>query len=217
MKKRILASLLALCMFIAVAPISALAADPVTTEEELLAAVENGGEITLGASLIQSIVIPAGKTVILNLNGKTLTNNGSTDTITVEKGASLTVTGSGTVKNTADGRGAVFNNGTAELNGGKYERTGEWYVLLNHGSMTIGDGVQVVSESTYSSMIENGYQNYGSGSHRTGYVEGVNSPNPSLKILAASFPAVSTPTKMTTAARWRFTAAHFPTPRRPRS
>ena len=47
MKKRILASLLALCMFIAVAPISALAADPVTTEEELLAAVENGGEITL--------------------------------------------------------------------------------------------------------------------------------------------------------------------------
>lgn len=86
MKKRILASLLALCMFIAVAPISALAADPVTTEEELLAAVENGGEITLGASLTQSIVIPAGKTVILNLNGKTLTNNGSTDTITVEQG-----------------------------------------------------------------------------------------------------------------------------------
>lgn len=111
MKKRILASLLALCMFIAVAPISALAADPVTTEEELLAAVENGGEITLGASLTQSIVIPAGKTVILNLNGKTLTNNGSTDTITVEQGASLTVTGSGIVKNTADGRGAVFNNG----------------------------------------------------------------------------------------------------------
>ena len=141
MKKRILASLLALCMFIAVAPISALAADPVTTEEELLAAVENGGEITLGASLTQSIVIPAGKTVILNLNGNTLTNNGSTDTITVEQGASLTVTGSGIVKNTADGRGAVFNNGTAELNGGRYERTGEWYVLLNHGSMIIGDGV----------------------------------------------------------------------------
>ena len=100
MKKRILASLLALCMFIAVAPISALAADPVTTEEELLAAVENGGEITLGASLTQSIVIPAGKTVILNLNGNTLTNSGSTDTITVEKGASLTVIGSGIVKNT---------------------------------------------------------------------------------------------------------------------
>ena len=187
MKKRILASLLALCMFIAVAPISALAADPVTTEEELLAAVENGGEITLGASLIQSIVIPAGKTVILNLNGNTLTNNGSADTITVEQGASLIVTGSGIVKNTADGRGAVFNNGTAELNGGRYERTGEWYVLLNHGSMTIGDGVQVVSESTYSSMIENGYQNYGSGSHRTGYVEGTNSPNPSLTILGGEF------------------------------
>ena len=187
MKKRILASRLALCMFIAAAPFSALAADAVTTGEALLAAVENGGEVTLGGDLAQSIVIPAGKTVTLNLNGFTLTNSGSTDTITVLQGASLTVTGSGTVKNTVDGRGVVYNNGTAVLNGGRYERTGEWYVLLNHGSMTIGDGAEVVSGSTFSSMIENGYQNYGSGSERTGYVAGTNAPNPSLTILGGSF------------------------------
>ena len=44
--------------------------------------------------------------------------------------------------------------------------------------MTIGDGAEVVSGSTFSSMIENGYQNYGSGSERTGYVAGTNAPNP---------------------------------------
>ena len=64
----------------------------------------------------------------------------------------------------------MWNNGTAVLNGGTYTRSNEngisstnsggnsYYVLLNHGSMTI-DGATVEQRGNYSSMIENGWQN----------------------------------------------------------
>ena len=173
----------------------------VATAKELTAAVEKGGYIKLNADITANVVIPASKEVTLDLNGKKLTNDAASevkDTIYVTKEATLTVVGSGTVDNVSNGRAAVFNNGTAILNGGSYTRSKEagtnagangnsWYVLLNHGTMTISGDVAVTSKSTYSSMIENGYQKYSSSDERTGHVSGTNAENPSLTIESGTF------------------------------
>ena len=93
-------------------PVVAMADESVTTAEALKTAVANGGEVTLGADITASIVIPADKTVTLKLNGHTLTNEANKDTIYVTLGGTLVVEGSGKVDNTSNARAAIFNNGT---------------------------------------------------------------------------------------------------------
>ena len=160
------------------------------------------GTITLLDNMTESVTIPTGKTVLLELNGKTLTNNAGSHTITVTLGSNLTVqdsVGGGLVDNVSHARAAILNNGTATLNGGKYDRSKEngqnsenaggnsYYAIVNHGTMTINDGVTVAQNGHFSSMIENGYQNYNSGNASTGYVSGTNAANPSLTINGGSF------------------------------
>ncbi len=154
--------------------------------------------VTLLADVTEDITVAAGQTITLNLNGCTLTNVES-DTITVELGATLTITGTGTVDNITHAKAAIYNNGTVTLNGGTYTRTKEngqsttdngsnsFYVLLNHGDMTINSGVTVSQNGHYSSMIENGYQSYNSTNARGGYVEGTNHANPTLTINGGTF------------------------------
>lgn len=160
------------------------------------------GTITLLDNMTESVTIPTGKTVLLELNGKTLTNNAGSHTITVTLGSNLTVqdsVGGGLVDNVSHARAAILNNGTATLNGGKYDRSKEngqnsenaggnsYYAIVNHGTMTINDGVTVAQNGHFSSMIENGYQNYNSSNASTGYVSGTNAANPSLTINGGSF------------------------------
>lgn len=160
------------------------------------------GTITLLNNMTESVTIPTGKTVLLELNGKTLTNNAGSHTIAVTLGSNLTVqdsVGGGLVDNVSHARAAILNNGTATLNGGKYDRSKEngqnsenaggnsYYAIVNHGTMTINDGVTVAQNGHFSSMIENGYQNYNSGNASTGYVSGTNAANPSLTINGGSF------------------------------
>lgn len=160
------------------------------------------GTITLLDNMTESVTIPTGKTVLLELNGKTLTNNAGSHTITVTLGSNLTVqdsVGGGLVDNVSHARAAILNNGTATLNGGKYDRSKEngqnsenaggnsYYAIVNHGTMTINNGVTVAQNGHFSSMIENGYQNYNSGNASTGYVFGTNAANPSLTINGGSF------------------------------
>lgn len=160
------------------------------------------GTITLLDNMTESVTIPTGKTVLLELNGKTLTNNAGSHTITVTLGSNLTVqdsVGGGLVDNVSHARAAILNNGTATLNGGKYDRSKEngqnsenaggnsYYAIVNHGTMTINDGVTVAQNGHFSSMIENGYQNYNSGNASTGYASGTNAANPSLTINGGSF------------------------------
>lgn len=160
------------------------------------------GTITLLDNMTESVTIPTGKTVLLELNGKTLTNNAGSHTITVTLGSNLTVqdsVGGGLVDNVSHACAAILNNGTATLNGGKYDRSKEngqnsenaggnsYYAIVNHGTMTINDGVTVAQNGHFSSMIENGYQNYNSGNASTGYVFGTNAANPSLTINGGSF------------------------------
>ena len=95
--KKVLATILALVMAIGVTTM-AWATTEVKTAEELTSAINAGDvvDVKLGASFAANVVIPTGKTVTIDLNGNTLTNDGG-DTITVQKGAALIINGSGTV------------------------------------------------------------------------------------------------------------------------
>ncbi len=145
----------------------------VYSEEALAAAVTGDSEfadnnydvVRLGKSLTQSIEVPQGRTLTLDLNGFTLTNTAGQHTI-INNGT-LTVIGNGTVDNVSNGHGALVNYGTATLLGGTYTRSAEagtdsgpngnsWYVIDNNkGMLTICAGATVSSSSAWSSMIRN--------------------------------------------------------------
>ena len=198
--KKVISIALALLMVAVMLPVMAMAAE-VTTAENLQAAVATDGEVTLGDNITASITIPAGKTVTLNLNGKTLMNEAGKDTIYVEMGGKLTIEGTGTVDNVSHGRAAIFNNGTVILNGGTYTRSAEagtgkdpdsdhgnsWYTICNHGIMTVNANVTVTNTGTYSSVFENGYQSYNGSKERQNYVAGTNNAAPELTINGGTF------------------------------
>ena len=152
-----------------------------TLQEEINTA-ENGATVSLTKDETGSITISTGKTITLDLAGHKLTNTADNHTVTVETGATLTVTDSsaektGTIDNTSHQKGAVVNNGTFVLNSGNLTRSGEaskydeekksdiangnsWYVVLNHGTMTVNGGKVFFSESNigyFSSLIANGW------------------------------------------------------------
>lgn len=97
----------------------------VTTAEELFVAVNKGGNITLNQKITVSspVIVNAGKTVVLNLNGKTLTNkvdNEATDVIIVK--GNLTINGNGTVEAVTGNDGyAVISEGVLTINGGTFK------------------------------------------------------------------------------------------------
>ena len=202
--KKIISIALALLMVAVMLPVMAMAegANVVSTPDALKTAVANGGEVTLGDNITASITIPAGTTVTLNLNGKTLTNEAGFDTIYVKMDGTLIINGTGTVDNISHGRAAIFNNGTVTLNGGTYTRSAEagtgktgednangnsWYTICNHGVMTVNAGVTVTNTGTFSSMFENGYQSYTGSKERQNYVEGTNNAAPALTINGGTF------------------------------
>ena len=127
--------------------------------------------ITLQGDVRGDLTIPSNKKIVLelaegskltNVSGHTITNNGT-----------LTITGSGTVDNITHGKAAVYNDvgGVVTLNGGSYTRSREngqsasasggnsYYNIVNWGTMTINDGVEVKQSGHFSSMIENGFYN----------------------------------------------------------
>lgn len=132
--------------------------------------------VKLAADTTKDVTIPAGATVTLDLNGKTLTNVSGH---TITNNGNLTVTGSGTVDNVTHGKGALYNNAgaTATLNGGTFTRSQEagtyepydgngnsWYTIQNDGTMTINAGTTVTTRLNdsvkavggFSSLIRNG-------------------------------------------------------------
>ena len=130
----------------------------------------NGETITLTKDVTEDVVIPEKTTVTINLGTHNITNQ-SDHTITVKPGANLTITGNGTVDNVTHARAAIWNEGTAILNGGEYTRSKEtgasagesggnsYYNIVNHGSMTINPGVSVTQTGNFSSLVENGWYN----------------------------------------------------------
>ena len=147
--------------------------------------------LTEDVTLDDAFVVTAGQNLTLDLGEYTLTNGTNADTIRVEKGATLTIKGNGTITNTTLGKAALFNNGTVTIESGtlqatKNENSNDYYVILNHGTMTINGGT-IKSTSTYSSLIDNGYYNFTSSNEREGYVEGTNELYPTLTINGGMF------------------------------
>lgn len=169
------------------------------TLADAVAAANNGDTVTLLTNTAEDITIAQDKDIILDLNGKTLTNRTS-DTITVALGANLTIEGEGTVDNISRGKAAVYNNGSVTLNGGTYTRSKEtgdvkvdknsYYNILNHGSMTINKDVTVEQSGNFSSLVANGYYDYEgvtSKGEKSQYIEGTNAAEPTLTIKGGTF------------------------------
>ena len=125
--------------------------------------------ILLLNDVTESITIAGGTTIVLDLNGHTITNTADQHTIT--NNGTLTVqdsstSQSGTVDNVTHAKGALVNYGTATLKGGTFTRSKEastspsnsggnsWYVIDNQGTMTI-DGATVTNNGYFSSLIRN--------------------------------------------------------------
>lgn len=154
----------------------------VYSEEALAAAVTGDSEfadnnydvVRLGKSLTQSIEVPQGRTLTLDLNGFTLTNTAGSHTI-INNGTLMVIDGSakktGTVTNVTSGKAAFYNgkNADATLSGGTFTRTAanNYYVIQNHGTMEINDGVTMLQPSKSSSGIASGWYTPGEESQRT--------------------------------------------------
>lgn len=140
-------------------------------------ALAQGDTVKLLADVNASIVIAEGRDITIDLNGFTLTGEGDH---TIVNNGTLTVIDSseaksGAVDNVTHAKGALVNNGTAILNGGTFKRSAEagvsatdnggnsWYVIENHGKLTINDGVAVyhgtsaemAAQWKHSSLIRN--------------------------------------------------------------
>ena len=115
----------------------------------LNAAVANGGVLQLSKSLTAentdgALVVPAGKTVVLDLNGYNLNRNlasAQADGCVIINNGTLAIMGEGEIKggNNSDNGGGIVNNGTFTLYGGK--------IMGNHAAQ--GAGV-------YNSVANNG-------------------------------------------------------------
>ena len=125
----------------------------------------NGGTVTLVADTTESVEIPAGVEVTLDLGEFTLTNEAGKHTITNR--GTLTISGNGTVDNISHARGALVNYGTATMVGGTLTRSAEagssptesggnsWYVVDNNGGTMTVKGGTIVNTSGFSSLIRN--------------------------------------------------------------
>ena len=124
-------------------------AQNVTTEDELIAAVENGGEVSLSNDIELTKSLAIEKNVNLNLNGKKLTiandseELGEGDGIIVTAG-NLTINGEGTVEANTRAIWARGNGGAKiTINGGTYvgSKTGSEVIYASgNGQITINSG-----------------------------------------------------------------------------
>lgn len=142
------------------------------TLADAVAAANNGDTVTLLTNTAEDITIAQDKDIILDLNGKKLTNVASH---TICNNGTLTINGEGTVDNVTHGTAALHNKGTVVVNGGTFDRSKEngqnegesgqnsWYTIKNVGTMTIKDGVTVQTAGNntalgkFSSLVSNGY------------------------------------------------------------
>lgn len=150
-----------------------------TVQAAINAATSDASTVQLLANTVEGIVIPSGMTITLDLAGHTITNTGSERYGTIYNQGNLTIedaTGSGCVDNVTHGKASLYNEAgaTATLKGGTFNRSKEngqsaennggnsYYTILNHGTMTVENGVVVRQGEgeggRYSSLVENGWQ-----------------------------------------------------------
>jgi hypothetical protein len=193
MKKRILALLMVLCMVMSLLSVTAWAADGISCDKgesctdhvaeagglhyatlaDAVAGAESGATITMlnGTELSSSVRIPQGKTLTLDLNGKTITGTSKNDMLMVA--GELTIQDSGTGgKITTAKAGNVIDVGATEdgaelvgkltVESGTIENTAQCGIFIRFGSTVIINGGTLKSK----------YQTIG-GNNKTGdmYIE----------------------------------------------
>lgn len=141
-----------------------------------------GATKILTGTINDGLCIKSGADITINLDNATINAAAGKDTIYVEKGAKLTLTGTGTINNVA-GYAGVFNNGETTIDGDiTINHTGSYYAVLNHGEMIINKA-KITADAYTNSVVVNGYYSYGNTSnHREGYVEGVAHANPKMTL-----------------------------------
>ena len=139
-------------------------------------AAKEGDTITLTADVTENITIPENAELTIDLNGNKITNDGDH---TITNNGTLIIDdysdkGTGTIDNVTHGKAAIWNNGTMTVYSGTITRSEEagtvngangnsYYVILNHGTMTIGedngdnDNIKVEADGGFSSLFENGW------------------------------------------------------------
>lgn len=154
--------------------------------EDALENAPAGSTIKLDSNYSEPITLTAGKEIVLDLNNNDIKNDEATP-IAIAANAALTIKGKGTIECNKHGKAPLANNGgILILDDGCVvrsidEKGNGYYTLLNHGTTTINGGI-VSCPGNYSSLIENGYYDYGSTNPDKGYVEGVNAAEPTLVI-----------------------------------
>ena len=126
-------------------------------------------QVVLTSNVTESVTIPAGKSIQLNLNDHKITNTADKHTIT--NNGTLTITGNGTVDNVSHGRAALYNekDATAIVESGTFTRSQEagtpsgnggnsWYVVYNDGTLTFNGGT-VEATGKFSSLVVSGQNN----------------------------------------------------------
>ncbi len=126
-----------------------------TTADELEAALAEGGEIIIAddITLTETITVPAGTTVTIDLAGKTITgSNAKGAGALIANNGTLTLVG-GTAKNTTVNGDAVINNsGTLTLDGvtivgAPIDDSGyPSYAVISSGDLTIEEGTVIESD-----------------------------------------------------------------------
>ena len=158
-KKRFLSALLACAMIVSLFPFAAFA------ESTSLPQAKDGViTLTENVTLTSAYTIEKGASVTIDLNGYTITNAAGNHTI-INNG-SLVIEdskGNGKIVNNASGHSVIQNepNALVTIESGTLHKTNntnsnDYYVITNHGNMIINGGT-IVSESSHSSAIENGW------------------------------------------------------------
>lgn len=160
------------------------------TASEAIAAVSDGGTVKMAGGLGEGEVINVDKKLTLDMNSAVIIDNEKTP-IAVGINGDLTLSGNGNVECNKNGEPAVNCNGKMTIENGNITRTVDekgdtYYTIVNHGSMTINNGIFQAPRKV-SSMIENGYWDYNSGNDESGYVAGVNAQYPELVVNGGTF------------------------------
>lgn len=137
---------------------------------------------TLTGTIDDGLYVKSDADITIKLDNATINAAAGKDTIYVEKGAKLTLTGKGVINNVA-GRANVFSNGEVTIDGDiTINHTGAYYAILNHGEMMTINKVTVNAGAGTNSVIVNGYYGFGSTDHRVGHVADVNYEKPQMTL-----------------------------------
>ena len=166
--KKVLATILALVMALALCSVSWADATEVKTEEELTTAVSNGGEIKLGANitLTSMLTISADKTVTLDLNGLSITSAGKV----IKNNGILTITdtkGGGKIISTGNTAVGVGDNSKTTIKTAIIESV-EGAVITGYATgatINIEDGIFSASDNAV--VAGNGNRTNEAGAERT--------------------------------------------------